>query len=245
MLEALVLARRSLREWDELISLYSKELGKVELTARGTKKMVSKNSPFLEPFSCVDVGIVPGKDRQYITTTQSVEYFSAIRKNLQKSLQAGFVVSWLESIVKPMEKNEQIYDLLLSWLYFVNEKDISSPVLVDAFVLKGISLLGFEPNLEACAFCERELVEEKMFFSFSSGGLLCQPDKLEHREEVTVPLTLPILLALRYILSRSWREIVAFTSVELYLGVHSIIYPYSLYALEREYSDWNKKSSAV
>lgn len=243
MIEAVVLARRSQKEWDELISLYSKELGKVELTVRGTKKIVSKNSPFLEPFSCVDIAVVPGKDRQYITTTQSVEYFSRIRKNLDKSRQAAFVVAWLEGVVKPMEKNEEIYDTLMSWLHFINDIPETKNVLVDAFILKMIALLGFEPSLHECAVCGRMLGEEKMFFSFSSGGIICHKDKLEHREDVSVPIFLPTLLALRYLLSRSWREIVAFTSAELSKEIHKVVYPYIVYALEKECVDWDKKPS--
>lgn len=240
MLEAVVLARRSFKEWDEMISLYSKEQGKIELTARGTKKIVSKNSPFLEPFSCVHVGVVPGKDRQYITTTQSIEYFSHIRKDFQKSLQAGFVTQWLESVVKPLEKNTQMYDTFLSWLHFINEIPETKTVLVDALLLKMVSFLGFEPSLHECIFCGRELQEEKMYFSFSSGGILCQKDKLEHREEVVVPILLPTLLALRYILNRSWREVVAFTTPELSIETHKIIYPYTVYALEKDLGDWNR-----
>ena len=47
MIEALVLDRRSFKEWDEIISLYSKHAGKMELTARGTKKIISKNKIYI------------------------------------------------------------------------------------------------------------------------------------------------------------------------------------------------------
>lgn len=245
MIEAIVLARRSLREWDEVISLYSKELGKMELTARGTKKLLSKNSPFLETFSCVQMGVVLGHDRPSITTTQSLDYFSNIRKDFQKSRQAAFVTRWLESTLKPLEKNIQIYDTLLSWLHFLDEIPETRNVLLDAFLLKMVSFLGFEPNLQDCVFCGRELIDEKMYFSFSSGGIICHNDKLGAREEVLVPLNVPTLLALRYILNRSWREIVAFTTDELFHEIHKIIYPYIVYALEKECGDWDKKPSIV
>lgn len=238
MLEAIVLTRQSFKECDEIISLYTKEKGKIELTARSTKKFLSKNSPFLEPFSCVELALVPGKDIQYITTTQSLEYFSHIRKNLQKSWQAGFLVKWLAGVLKPYEKNSQVYDLLISWLIFLNTVPETKGVLLDAVVLKMLSFFGFEPNLSECVFCGRELKEEKMFFSFSSGGLICHNDTLQNREEVTTPLTLSSLLALRYVLNRSWRESMAFVTPELSKEIHKIVYLYSMYALEKEYPDW-------
>jgi DNA repair protein RecO (recombination protein O) len=243
MIEAIVLARRSFKEWDELVSFYSKDAGKIELMARGTKKIVSKNSPFLEAFSCVHIGVVFGKDRPSLTTVQSVSYFPNIRKDFQKSLQAVFVVKWLESVLKALEKNTQIYNTTLSWLHFLDEVPETKDVLLDAVLLKIISFLGFEPNLQSCVFCGRELMEEKMYFSFSSGGIICQSDKISQREEVVIPLTLSTLLALRYILNRSWREIIAFTTPELYTEVHKVVYPYVVYALEKDFVDWNKKPS--
>lgn len=238
MIEALVLARRSFKEFDEMVSFYSKEAGKLELTARGTKKTVSKNSPFLEVFSYVHLSLVEGKDRQYITSVQSIAYFSKIRKNFQKSWQASFAVAILEKLLKPLEKNSQIFDIVVSWLHFLNEVSETKEVLLDALLLKIVSLLGFEPNLQTCIFCGRTLETEKMYFSFSSGGLLCQQDKLSHREEVLSLISLSTLLAFRYILNRSWREIYAFTSVETSKEIHTLVYSYIVYTTENTFEDW-------
>ena len=46
-------------ENDQIISLYTLEKGKQEVLARGVKKITSKNSAHLEPFSFVEVEIVP------------------------------------------------------------------------------------------------------------------------------------------------------------------------------------------
>ena len=52
---AVVLGRRDFHEADQIISCYTKEKGKVELLARGVKKITSKNSAHLEQFSFVDI----------------------------------------------------------------------------------------------------------------------------------------------------------------------------------------------
>ncbi|OGH65951.1 MAG: DNA repair protein RecO [Candidatus Magasanikbacteria bacterium RIFCSPHIGHO2_02_FULL_41_13] len=244
-MEAIVLTRRSIKEWDEVISFYSKDFGKVELGARGTKKIVSKNSPFLEAFCCVEVGVVLGKDRPSITSVQAIEYFSNIRKDFQKSWQASFVVKWLEMVLKPLEKNIQIYNTLLSWLHFLDKVPETKDVLLDAILFKMVSIFGFEPSLHNCVLCGRELDEEKIYFSYSSGGIICHRDKLESRDENALSIDLPTLLALRYILNRSWREIMAFTTDELSAATHKIIYPYVVYTVEKECVDWNKKPSGI
>ena len=48
-MQAIVLSRRDFREFDQMISLYTREQGKLELLARGLKKVTSKNAAHLEP----------------------------------------------------------------------------------------------------------------------------------------------------------------------------------------------------
>lgn len=241
MLEAIVLSRRSFKEYDEVISLYAKELGKIEVTARGIKKITSKNSSFLEPFSAVQIGTVPGKDRLYITTSQVNEYFSSIRTDYDKLQQAAFVVSWLEKMLSPGQKDPRIYEMLFSWLNFLNTLPEAKPILLDAFLLKMLSFLGFEPQLQDCIHCEKNLEQEPhLWFSFLGGGLVCQKDKIEKREELVSSLNMGTLLSLRYILVRSWKEIVAFGTDEQYPVVHALIYKYLVSTTEKSASDWTK-----
>ena len=40
---AIVLSRRDFREFDQIVSLYTKEKGKLEVLARGVKKITSKH----------------------------------------------------------------------------------------------------------------------------------------------------------------------------------------------------------
>jgi len=239
MLEAIVLSRRSFKEFDEILSLLSKEMGKVEVTARGTKKITSKNSPFLEPFCAVHIGTAPGKDRTYLTTTQVIEYFSGIRKDLHKVRQTTLVLAWLEKMLSPEQRDERIYETLLSWLDFVNGVSETKPILLDAFFLKMLAFLGFEPQLLDCIYCGKSVEEEKqIWFSFLGGGVMCQKDKIEKREELALPLSLATLLGLRYILNRSWREIVAFDNSTLYSSLHPIVYKYILSSTEKSLPDW-------
>ena len=142
---AIVLSRRDLREADQIISCYTKERGKLELLARGVKKITSKNSAHLEPFSFVDIEIAPGKGIDHLTKVQSINYFANIRQDLQKSLVAGYVVSLLDKILHVGEKDERIFELLKSWLEFLNPKSkISNLKSIDYFVVKLLNYLGYD-----------------------------------------------------------------------------------------------------
>jgi len=141
----IVLCRRNFREADQIIFLYTLEQGKIEVLARGVKKITSKNSAHLEPFSYVDAEIIPGKELQHLGAVQPLEYFPLIRQDLQKSLVAGFVVNLLNKILHEGEKDERVFNLLKSWLVFLNLRSTTCHLqLVDGFIVKLLDFLGFD-----------------------------------------------------------------------------------------------------
>jgi len=143
-MQAIVLSRRDFRESDQIISLYTLDKGKQEVLARGVKKITSKNSAHLEPFSFVDIEIVPGKEIDHLTKVQPINYFSDIRKDLQKSLSASYVVSLTDKLVHSGEYDERIFELLKGWLEVVNGLDNFNLVFVDCYIVILLYCLGFD-----------------------------------------------------------------------------------------------------
>ncbi len=142
-MQTIILYRRDFRESDQIISLYTLEKGKQEVLARGVKKITSKNSAHLEPFSFVEVEIVPGKEIDHLTKVQPINYFSEIRKDLQKSLSASYIVSLTDKLVHGGEVDERIFQLLKTWLEHVSLNQFKS-MLVGGYVVKLLTLLGFD-----------------------------------------------------------------------------------------------------
>jgi len=146
-MQSIVLSRRDIKESDQIISFYTLEKGKLEILARGVKKITSKNSAHLEPFSFVDVQIIKGKEINYLGAVQPINYFVNIRKNLQKSLSAGFLVSALNKLVHEGEGDARIFDLTMSWLEFVNsceDLDINYRLLLDCYIVKLLYYMGLD-----------------------------------------------------------------------------------------------------
>ncbi|MFZ2189930.1 MAG: DNA repair protein RecO [Candidatus Magasanikiibacteriota bacterium] len=146
-MKAIVLSRRDFREADQIISLYTLEKGKMEILARGIKKITSKNSAHLEPFSLVEAEIIFGKELNYLGAVQPINYFVNIRRDLQKSLAAGFLVSTLDKLLHEGERDERIFDLAVGWLEFVNNFQFSifnAQLLLDSFFVRLLYFLGLD-----------------------------------------------------------------------------------------------------
>ncbi|MFA6427602.1 MAG: DNA repair protein RecO [Candidatus Magasanikbacteria bacterium] len=177
---SIVLARRDFREYDQIISVYTRQEGKHELLARGVKKITSKNSAHLEPFSIVDIEIAHGKEIDHVTKVQPVEYFANIRNNLEKSLMAGYVVSLLNTLLREKEKDEHLFDMTFSLFEFINFQFsiFNFQVLLDSFVVKFLKCLGFS------MFESSGIEKWKDILQIMENGDLEEVNKLEYDEHL-------------------------------------------------------------
>ena len=143
---SIVLSRRDFREFDQMISVYTKERGKLNLLARGVKKIISKNSAHLEPFSLVDIEIARGKEIDHLTKVVPINYFSNIRADLQKSLAAGFIVSTTDKLLHTNEPDKRIFDLFVGWLNSLNIQYPISNIFssIDGYIVSLLNCLGYD-----------------------------------------------------------------------------------------------------
>lgn len=149
---SIVLSRRDFREYDQMVSLYTKDKGKISLLVRGVKKNVSKNSAHLEPFSIVNITVEKGKEVDYLTRVQSVDYLRNIRENLHKSFIASYVVSIVDKLFAEAEVDSRFFVFLENFLFFLNELEMienrETLLILDAFMVNLLYFLGFNLGSE-------------------------------------------------------------------------------------------------
>jgi DNA repair protein RecO (recombination protein O) len=144
-----VIGRNDWREYDQIVSLYTLELGKVEVLARGVKKILSKNSSFLEPGNLVEAEVIPGKELNHLGSVQIVNGFSGLRKSEQGNAVLSFSLYIFSNFITHQERDERVFKLLYSWLDFLDNNKIGSAVFsLDVFIVKFLAVLGFDISVE-------------------------------------------------------------------------------------------------
>ncbi len=116
--EAIVLKRRNIGEADRLVTLFSKERGKVTAMAKGIRRITSKRAPHLEVFSRIVLMIHKGKRFDTITEVAPLDTFSTLRKYLPR-VSVAYVLCELIDVLLPEHQEhrdvyQQIFDALLS-----------------------------------------------------------------------------------------------------------------------------------
>lgn len=174
--EAIVLRRRSIREHDRLITLFGPALGKRDVLARGSRKLLSKLACNLEPFSHLLVELVPGRQYPHLTGAVLLEPFSRLRQRLAAIAQAGFVVDVAESLTRPNAAEPRLFRLVLNELRRLERSSTDRAQPQDVFalalyVLRVVTVAGWQPNFESCSVCHRAFGDQLSVFSAHPFGL--------------------------------------------------------------------------
>jgi len=179
--KVIILKCFSFRENDSKIIVYSRDRGKLELVARGTKKISSKLAGHIEPISLSDIMVVRGKQYDYIGSAVSNSCYRAIKSDLDKLQIAGKAIRIFNKLVRPEQKDEDIYILLQDFFNEINKKDLSVDyeLLYNFFILKLLVILGYGPELYYCAECRQKVKPEGNKFDFMKGGLICNNCKTD------------------------------------------------------------------
>lgn len=175
-LEAIVLNRYTFRENDSRVILYSRERGKLELVARGTKKIKSKIAPHIEPLNLVEAMAIKGKKFDYLGSAISRIAFFNIKSDLYLLATAGKIIKFLNQSIREAEPDQQIFSLIKEALQILNDKKLKNgkEELVELFfIYKLMAMLGYKPDLFNCLQCQEKISAQNNYFDFVHGGIIC------------------------------------------------------------------------
>jgi DNA repair protein RecO (recombination protein O) len=171
--EAIVLRHADWGEADRLLTLYTRERGKVRAIAKGARKIRSRKAGHLEPFTRVTLQLARGRDLLIVTQADTLDAFLPIRENLVKTSQASYIVELLDRFTyEDDSENYNIFRLLTEALTRL-EKEADPWLAIRYYEVQLLDLLGYRPHLFECANCGREIKAEDQFFSAALGGVLC------------------------------------------------------------------------
>ncbi len=144
-LTAIILKRQDFKEDDLLVTVYSREKGKISLVARGAKKILSKLAGHLEPVSLVIINAATGRGIDQLIGCEISQSYYRLKNNLKNIELAGWFLKILDDLTLENHKDEQIFNLIHKYLDFLNKEAQDDGVARVAATFKLLYLLGFNP----------------------------------------------------------------------------------------------------
>lgn len=195
-INGIILKRMPFREVDSLITVYSREKGKLFLVARGTKKISSKLAGHIEPLSSSKIMVARGKIYDYLSAVVSDDSFRFIKEDLDKIKIASRGIKVFNELVKENLSEEKLFLVLHNFLEFLNQKHVKveNELFSSVFILKLLSELGYRPVFNQCVECGNKFSNENLKFDFSKSGIICSECQCDNQHLILTPNAIDALL---------------------------------------------------
>ncbi len=172
--EAIVIRRTNLGEADRVVTLFTRERGKLAVAAKGARKPKSRFAGRLELFTHLRVLLAVGRTLDVVSQVEVIDPFASLRQDLARMGNASLVAEAVDRATADREPSSEIFSLVRTTLELIRDGD--SELAATWFACQLLLAIGYSPILERCVVCER-VVQGSCFFSHGLGGALCENDR--------------------------------------------------------------------
>jgi DNA repair protein RecO (recombination protein O) len=170
---AVVVRQHKLGEADRIITLLTRDHGLVRAVAKGVRRTRSKFGARLEPFAHIDVQLHPGRNLDVVTQVVSLDAFATdIVSDYGRYTCACAMLETAERLAgEERAPAPALHRLTVGALRAVADGHRPRGLVLDAYLLRAMSITGWEPALTECARCAAPGPHRA--FHVAAGGSVC------------------------------------------------------------------------
>lgn len=170
--QGLVLRETNYKEADKILTVLTRDSGKLTVKARGCRR---KNSPLAASAQLLvysDMTLFEYRDYYTLNEADSLEQFWGVKSDVEKLALCSYFAEVAEAVAPEGEADGGILSLILNSIYALDKLNKPAALVKAAYELKLLCLAGYEPLLDACAICGAEDPEDPRL-DLSEGVLHC------------------------------------------------------------------------
>jgi len=168
--EGIVIRSMDYGEGNKIITLFSKEAGKVSVMVRGAKKLKSRHSAAAQLFTYGEYVFYKSGQMGTLNHAEIVQSHHILREDLRMAAYCSYVSELTDRMLDDSETNLFLFEQCKA--AFQAMADGKDPeIIVHIYEMKMLAFAGYMPELEQCVSCGEP--SEEMVFSVSMGGILC------------------------------------------------------------------------
>jgi DNA repair protein RecO (recombination protein O) len=220
-------------EADRLLTLLTPRHGKMDVIAKGARKLASAKTGHVELFTRADMLIHTGRDLGIAVQAEMVEPYLGLRENLERSAFANYCVELLDRFTATAEDDTSgVFQLLDETLQRLADDD-DPRLAVRYYEMRLLDQVGFRPELLECVVGRDPILPEDQFFSVVQGGVVCPTHA--HLSDSVTPVSMLTLKLLRHLQRSGYKQVKSLKiSPQLHEDAERIMLAYITYILERK-----------
>ena len=200
-IEAVVLKTDDFGDANRVVTLFTKEFGKVEANAYGCRRSRSPLSGAMQMFNHISAQLVHGAKVDTIREADIIHFYDALTKDLERLAYASFLFEIINRMSFPRQQEIATFNLLTKSLPALNKRNPKIAALIG--VCQFMETSGVQLNFSRCVHCGIEIFGDAAI-SLLDGGAVCM-DCLETAQDIR-PYPEALRKTFETMLGFDWRD---------------------------------------
>ena len=141
--DAFVLRKKELLRTDMLIYLFTKEIGKTTVIAKGSKSLVSRRGPHLQTGNLLKVMIHVKNDYRYLQQTELVSGFSSIKDDPRKTEYLYLFFFVIDRMLPDNQEESSVFRLTRAFMAELAKTPEFGSAQISKYLNMALRLLGY------------------------------------------------------------------------------------------------------
>lgn len=143
-LNAIIINRRSIKDSDRFLTLYTLESGKIDVYAKSVRTLKSTRLASLDLFTHISCEVIESNGRLTLTHVDLLHTHQASKSSLHNISRLFQIGELVDKLTAEEDPHPEIYQLLLTALTHLHRFD--TPEYLTRFKKKLLTELGFDPD---------------------------------------------------------------------------------------------------
>ena len=168
---AVVIRTADYKDNDKMVTLLTRDYGRMSANVRGAKKPASKLFPAASLFCCGEYSFYEKDGRYGVKGCVIRRTFFGLQNDFDAYAVACFIADAVDKVAQEDDVSASLFTLTINALYALDTAIASPLVVVCYFLQRLLHIEGVYPSLSACALCGTQ--QGLKSFSAEHGGVLC------------------------------------------------------------------------
>lgn len=168
--EGIVIRSIDYGEGNKILTLFTKEAGKMSMMARGAKKLKSRHAAIAQLFTYGEFTCYKSGSMGTLNNGEIWNAYYRLKEDIHKTAYASYLMELTDRMMTENEPNGPLFEQLKAALDAMDEEK-DPQIVAHIYEMKMLTIAGYMPELNECVSCGAE--GEGMSLSVSLGGTVC------------------------------------------------------------------------
>lgn len=172
--EGIILKTQKYKEFDEILTVFTKKFGKLNMFARSSKRIKSPLLSGTQLFGYVDMEIDLRETGSKLFTSKIKKSYYKFSEDLSKYYFASYICELIEKTQQENQTDVRLFNKIIEIFNLIELGNCNFKLLRLIFELHLLKSLGISPHLNNCMICETYDMEIMRHIDISGGSIVCE-----------------------------------------------------------------------